>query len=299
MHDGTLMRIKDLEEKSGMPRTTIHFYLRQGILHPPSKTGRTMAYYDESHLKRLQDIQKIKANIRMPLPLLKERIAALDREGHEDTIKGGPRIQEVARTTKAKDSRRHSIVEAAVQIFSQKGYHRTKIQDITNALGISTGTFYIYFGNKRDLFVEVIDHVFRTILGEAAKAITDEEDILKRMIIRGRVFYENYSKYNEILNQLRAEMAGEDKWPQEKIKKAYHDLTRPVIKDIQKGIDTRVYRKMDPDLLAYTLTGIIEVMSLRMMIDNKYTFEDIMTFVVDFTTKATAPENCAKEIQMG
>jgi AcrR family transcriptional regulator len=190
----------------------------------------------------------------------------------------------VASTTRAKDAKRHRIVEAAVQIFSQKGYHRTKVQDITNSLGISTGTFYIYFGNKRDLFVEVVDHVFRTILGDAAKAIVAEEDILKRMFLRGRVFYEHYSKYNEILNQLRAEMAGEDKWPQEKIKKAYHDLTRPVIKDIQRGIDTGVYRKMDPDLLAYALTGIIEVMSLRMMIDNKYTFDEIMAFVGDFVT---------------
>ncbi|MGO9566955.1 MAG: TetR family transcriptional regulator [Desulfomonilaceae bacterium] len=298
MSGGTLMRIKDLEERSGVPRTTIHFYLRRGLLQPPSKTGRTMAYYDESHLKRLQDIQKIKGDVRVPLLLLKEKIAALDQEGPEGGIKGVTRMQEVAITTKAKDAKRHRIVEAAVHIFSQKGYHRTKVQDITNALGISTGTFYIYFGNKRDLFVEVVDHVFRTILGEAAKAIISEEDILKRMVVRGRVFYEHYSKYNEILNQLRAEMAGEDKWPQEKIKKAYHDLTRPVIKDIQRGIDTGLYRKMDPDLLAYALTGIIEVMSLRMMIDNKYTFEEIMAFIIDFTTKGTAPENRLQKFEV-
>lgn len=290
MSGGTLMRIKDLQERSGVPRTTIHFYLRQGLLHPPSKTGRTMAYYDESHLKRLQDIRKIKGDIRMPLPLLKEKIAALDQGEPKEHLKGLPHTKEVATTTRAKDAKRHRIVEAAIQIFSQKGYHRTKVQDITHALGISTGTFYIYFGNKRDLFVEVVDHVFRTILGEAAKAIMDEEDLLQRMVVRGRVFYENYSKYNEILNQLRAEMAGEDEWPQEKIKKAYHDLTRPVIKDIQRGIDTGLYRKMDADLLAYALTGIIEVMSLRMTIDNKYAFEDIMAFVIDFTTKGTAPE---------
>jgi AcrR family transcriptional regulator len=284
MYRGTLMRIKDLEERSGVPRTTIHFYLRQGLLHSPKKTGRTMAYYDESHLKRLQDIQNIKGDIRMPLPLLKERIVALDEAGDAGRPIPVKPVKELAITTRAKDTKRHRIVEAAVQVFSQKGYHRTKVQDITNALGISTGTFYIYFGNKRDLFVEVVDHVFRTILGEAAKAIVDEEDIRKRMVVRGRAFYENYSKYNEILNQLRAEMAGEDKWPQEKIKKVYHDLTRPVIKDIQRGIDTGLYRKMDPDLLAYALTGIIEVMSLRMMIDKKYTFDEIMTFIADFTT---------------
>ncbi|MCL4552730.1 MAG: TetR family transcriptional regulator [Candidatus Marsarchaeota archaeon] len=288
MSGQTLMRIKELEERSGVPRTTIHFYLRQGLLHPPAKTGRTMAYYDESHLKRLQDIQGIKGNIRMPLPFLKERIAALGQEGHDGRIKRLQLKKDVATTTKAKDDKRQKIVEAAIQVFSQNGYHRTKVQDITNSVGISTGTFYIYFGNKRDLFVEVVDHVIRTILGEATNAITQEEDILKRMVVRGRAFYENYSRYNEILNQLRAEMAGEDEWPQQKIKKAYHDLTKPVIRDIQRGIDTGVYRSVDPDLLAYALTGIIEIMSLRMMIDGKYTFEDIMAFIVDFTTNGLA-----------
>ena len=132
MSDQTFMRIKELEQRSGVPRTTIHFYLRQGLLHSPNKTGRTMAYYDESHLKRLQDIQNIKGNIRMPLPFLKEKIAALTREGKEGRIKVMQSMKDVATTTKAKDSKRRKIVEAAIQVFSQKGYHRTKVQDITN-----------------------------------------------------------------------------------------------------------------------------------------------------------------------
>lgn len=284
MNDQALMRMKDLEERSGVPRTTIHFYLRQGLLHPPNKSGRTMAYYDESHLKRLWEIQRIKGNARLPLSFLKERIAALDQEGQGGRIKDLPHMKDAATTTMAKDRKRNEIVKAAIQVFSQKGYHRTKVQDITNSIGISTGTFYIYFENKRALFVEVVDDVVRSILGDATKAITNEQDIRKRMEVRGRVFYENYSKYNEILNQLRAEMAGEDSWPQEKVKKIYHDLTRPLIRDIQRGIDTGVYRSIDPDLLAYALTGIIETMSLRMMIDSTYTFDRIMTFIVDFAT---------------
>lgn len=284
MNGETLMRIKDLEQRSGVPKTTIHFYLRQGLLHPPKKTGRTMAYYDESHLKRLKDIQEIKGNTRMPIAFLKERISALDHPGQGRRIEDVKQIKNAATTTKAKDRKRERIVKAAVEVFSQKGYHRTKVRDITDSIGISTGTFYIYFKNKSDLFVEVVDDVIRSILGDATGVIRSEQDIVKRMEVRGRVFYERYSRYNEILHQLRAEMAGEDRWPQEKIKKAYHDLTRPLMRDIQKGIDMGVYRRIDPDLLAYALTGIIEIMSMRMMIDKKYTFDEIMTFIVDFTT---------------
>ena len=61
------MRIKELVKKSGVPRTTIHFYLRHGLLPPPHKTGRTMAYYDDYHLHRLQTIEKLKKGSRMPI----------------------------------------------------------------------------------------------------------------------------------------------------------------------------------------------------------------------------------------
>ncbi len=282
MNRQALMRIKDLVEQSGVSRTTIHFYLRHGLLHPPHKTGRTMAYYDESHLERLEQIQRIKRDRRLPVSFLKEKIEELEHSPLEDATRDFPHLTEVAATTKAKDRKKEKIVDAAIKVFSQMGYHRTKVQDITDSIRISTGTFYIYFRNKRDLFVQVVDEVIRRILDDSAVATMHEENTLKRMIARGLAFHENYSKYNEILNQLRAEMVGGDKWPRERIKMAYHDLTRPVMRDIQTGIDTGLFRQMDPDLLAYVLTGIIGMMSLKTMIDDKHTFEEIMAFILDF-----------------
>jgi hypothetical protein len=85
-------------------------------------------------------------------------------------------------------------------------------------------------------------------------------------------------------------MVGEDQWPHEKIKKAYHALTQPVIRDIQKGIEARIFREVDPDLTAYTLTGIIEIMCLRTMISEKYNYEQIERFILDFITNGLTPE---------
>ena len=277
-----MMRIRELEKRSGVPRTTIHFYTRHGLLPEPVKTGRTMAYYDQRHLKRLREIEEIKKHGRVPMSLLKERIAAMESSSGQVPADAGPTIREKVRTNKAKDNKRQEIVRAAIKIFSQKGYHQTKVQDITRAIGISTGTFYIYFNNKRDLFVEVIDEIFRTIVGEAARELREEEDPQQRLMIRGEVFYRNYSKYNEILHQLRAEMASEDRWPQDRVRQAYMELTRPVIREIQEAIDKGQTRKIDPDLLAFALTGIIEIMSLRLKLDDKYTFKQVQEFMSDF-----------------
>ncbi|MGD9973144.1 MAG: MerR family transcriptional regulator [Desulfatirhabdiaceae bacterium] len=275
------MRIKELEERSGVPRTSIHFYLRQGILHPPHKTGRTMAYYDDSHVQRLKEISQLKKGARVPVVFLKEHMElvetapALTADAYD--------VTKTVATNKEKERKRQEIIKAAIRVFSQKGYHQTKIADITGSLKISTGTFYLYYQNKRELFIEVIDDVFRNIVGEAAAAIKGENDFLERMKIRGRVFYKNYTKYSEILNQLRAELASEEKWPAEKIKKIYHGLTRPVVREIEAGIKDGSVREIDPDLLAYALTGLIEIMSLRLSLDKKYNLENIMDFIADLT----------------
>ena len=60
MKKNVAMLVGELEKRSGLPRATIHHYLQNGLLHRPFKTGQTMAYYDETHLRRLKHIQKIK-----------------------------------------------------------------------------------------------------------------------------------------------------------------------------------------------------------------------------------------------
>ena len=172
------MRIKELEEKSEVPRTTIHFYLRQGILHPPHKTGRTMAYYDDSHLQRLKEINKFKKGSRVPVTFIKEHMESIHMDPRDGTAEYD--VRNTVTTNKEKDLKRQEIIKQAIRVFCQKGYHQTKIVDITSQLKISTGTFYLYFKNKGDLFIQVIDDVFRNIIGEAAIAIKEENDFFER-----------------------------------------------------------------------------------------------------------------------
>jgi AcrR family transcriptional regulator len=199
-------------------------------------------------------------------------------------------VTKTVTTTKERELKRQEIIKKAIEVFSQKGYHQTKIMDITSSLKISTGTFYLYYQNKRELFIEVIDSVFRNIVGEAGVAIKGETDLIERLKIRGRVFYKNYTKYSEILNQLRAELASEEKWPAEKIKKIYHGLTQPVLREIEAAIKDGIIRDIDPDLLAYALTGLIEIMSLRISLDQKYDLEKIMDFIADLTIHRLMPD---------
>lgn len=54
------MRMQELAERSGLPKTTIHHYAREGLLPPAHKTARNAAQYDASHLERLALITRLR-----------------------------------------------------------------------------------------------------------------------------------------------------------------------------------------------------------------------------------------------
>jgi AcrR family transcriptional regulator len=56
-----------------------------------------------------------------------------------------------------KAAKRAQIVSNAAEVFSQTGYHATKMADIAQAAGIGKGTIYEYFATKEQLFLAVYD----------------------------------------------------------------------------------------------------------------------------------------------
>jgi AcrR family transcriptional regulator len=51
-----------------------------------------------------------------------------------------------------REERRRQILEAAVAVFSQKGFHATNVSDVAAQAGVSQGTIYWYFDSKEELF---------------------------------------------------------------------------------------------------------------------------------------------------
>ena len=64
------------------------------------------------------------------------------------------------------DERPGQILDAALDVFSEKGFRAATMQDVAEAAGITKGTIYLYFKSKRELFVAVLkEEVERVIDG--------------------------------------------------------------------------------------------------------------------------------------
>ena len=55
--------------------------------------------------------------------------------------------------------RRTQILDAAAQVFAERGFHRTTVRDVAKAAGVADGTIYNYFANKTALLLGILDRL--------------------------------------------------------------------------------------------------------------------------------------------
>jgi AcrR family transcriptional regulator len=72
--------------------------------------------------------------------------------------------------------RKQQLLDAAAELFAERGYSATRIADICTAAGVAKGLFYWYFPTKGELFAELVRTMrlrLRRTQGEAMDASTD------------------------------------------------------------------------------------------------------------------------------
>ncbi|MEW6262446.1 MAG: MerR family transcriptional regulator [Thermodesulfobacteriota bacterium] len=64
------LKISELADQAGVSPRTIHFYIQEGLLPPPEKTGRNMAYYDPACVNKIRAIKKAQTERFLPLVVI-------------------------------------------------------------------------------------------------------------------------------------------------------------------------------------------------------------------------------------
>ena len=89
----------------------------------------------------------------------------------------------VRRTKEEAQETRTRILDAAEQVFSEKGVSRTSLADIAQTAGVTRGAIYWHFANKGELFTEMFDRVLLPLDElKAASVDPNEADPLGRLV---------------------------------------------------------------------------------------------------------------------
>lgn len=94
------------------------------------------------------------------------------------------------RWRRRKEARPEEIMDAALELFTEKGFTATRMRDVAKKAGISKGTLYRYFENKEAIFRSVVHEMIEPKLDENEELIDNyngsAEALLRELIIGWR-----------------------------------------------------------------------------------------------------------------
>ena len=103
---------------------------------------------------------------------------------------------------------RERILDAAMNIFSAKGFHDTKLDEIVSEGGVSKGSIYFHFPNKERLFIALVDQFADLIERRALEAIAGETQGIRRVQAALEAVLETFGKYRRPAKLLLVQAVG-------------------------------------------------------------------------------------------
>jgi AcrR family transcriptional regulator len=137
--------------------------------------------------------------------------------------------------------RRREIIEAAAQVFSERGFAATNFGMIAEKLGSDRASIYYYFGSKQDLFQEVVREVGQHAVETAEQIAAGEGTAPEKLRAANQAVLETYSTsypYMHVFLQenLSAQVSDEQSWQAESMGWAER-YYRAIRRILQQGVD--------------------------------------------------------------
>lgn len=105
------------------------------------------------------------------------------------------------KTRQKKDAKRTAMMQAAVQVFAEKGYYAATVRDIVGQADVAIGTFYFYFPDKETLFVHLYEETADFLLQTIDQAVRSRKDLVQQLS-HGIQAYLNIAIYEPAVVQL-------------------------------------------------------------------------------------------------
>ena len=182
---------------------------------------------------------------------------------------------------------RQKLLKAAEVVFGTKGYEAASIADITRKADVALGTFYVYFPDKKSLYVELVDEMgsrLRRLIAESVAGLTERLEVER---VGFRVFFEFASKHRSLYRIVRqAEFVDEAAY-----RRYYDKLTEGYVRGLSAAMDAGQVRRMDPEALASCLMGIADFLGMRFVLwKNGRELDAVLETVMSLLAHGMDPE---------
>jgi AcrR family transcriptional regulator len=161
------------------------------------------------------------------------------------------------------EATRERILEAAADVFADKGFYGAAVDDIVRASDTSKGSFYFHFPNKRGIFVALLDHLTARLLQRVEQALAGEPDPIRRLDTALRAVLTAFAQRRRLARLLLVEAAGLGHATDQQLMAVHERFIALIQRQLDAAIAAGQVTPQDTALIACAWMGALNEVVLR------------------------------------
>jgi len=260
-----VLTISALMKRTGASRSSIHFYLREGLLPQPQKTAVNRALYTEDHVRLLNKIIQLKED--------GKSLAQIKTALRDELTKAEKNDVDLAQ--QESERVRRLILRVATEEFMSKGYRHTRVTTIIQKAGVTSQVFYSHFPSKGELLVESFRTFIHWNLEFVEPRLEETSDVGERLLMRVHADARANALGSEVLSLVGSDPAQGARLTQ-LVEQAWEGVVRRIVDEFDSVRPPGSEWVVSPELLAYSMIGAHHNASLRATWDDRFSREDLI-----------------------
>ncbi len=166
----------------------------------------------------------------------------------------------LAKSVLSKSERRLQILDAARDVFAKRGYARATVDDIVAEAGVARGTFYLYFDDKRDAFVELVQRFASQITAVIVRIATDDpgRPVADQVLENTRAILRLCLSERSMTKILFTDAVGVDPEFQHQVATFYDTVVQLLTESLKDGQALGIVMDGEPRVMAYLTLGALK-----------------------------------------
>ncbi len=171
----------------------------------------------------------------------------------------------LAKRARRKEARPGELLAAALDLFVEKGFAATRVEEVAQRAGVSKGTLFLYFPSKEELFKAVVRQSLSGRLHEWDTEVENftgsSADLLRHGMLSWweRVGDTQASGITKLMLTEAHNFPEMAAFYQTEVVQPYQSLVQRIL---QRGVDSGEFAPLDTDLASYSVTGPLIFMAL-------------------------------------
>jgi TetR/AcrR family transcriptional regulator, fatty acid metabolism regulator protein len=182
------------------------------------------------------------------------------------------------------------IIDAAVVVIAENGYHQAQVSKIAKRAGVADGTIYLYFKNKEDILISVFQEKMGSFIEKIEQEIAGISSPLEKLYVLVKKHFESLAADHHLAVVTQLELRQSNKELRHRINDVLKRYLRIIDEIVREGIEKGEFRRdLDIRLARQMIFGAIdETVTTWVMNEQKYDLVALAKPVYELLTKGCA-----------